>query len=72
MIHNERKSFAGTITFVSGDNLGSQLIGGFKEGPGAHIKCRHCMGSSNAIKSMVRFMCVICYYYFKFSNYHVQ
>lgn len=53
MIHNERKSLAGTITFVSGDNLGSQLIGGFKEGPGAHKKCRHCMGSSDAIKTTV-------------------
>jgi len=56
IIHNERKSLAGTIAFVSGDNLGSQLIGGFKEGPGAHIKCRHCMGSSDAITFMVRLM----------------
>lgn len=36
LIHKERKSFAGTIAFLSGDNLGFQLIGGFKEGPGAH------------------------------------
>ena len=35
MIHKERKSFAGTIAFLSGDNLGFQLTGGFKEGPGA-------------------------------------
>lgn len=52
MIHKERKSFAGTIAFLSGDNLGFQLTGGSKEDPGAHIKCRHCMGSSNAIKSI--------------------
>ena len=52
MINNKRNFFAGTIAFLSGDNLGFQLIGGFKEGPGAHIKCRHCMGSSNAIKSI--------------------
>lgn len=53
MIKNERKSLSGTISFVSGDNLGSQLIGGFKEGSGAAKKCRHCMGSADAIKSMV-------------------
>ena len=46
-------SFAGTIVMVSGDNLGSQLMGGFKEGPGAHLKCRHCMGNTEKIKSMV-------------------
>ena len=46
-------SFSGTIAFLSGDNLGSQLIGGFKEGPGAHLKCRHFMGNSNDIKTMV-------------------
>ena len=46
-------SFAGTIVMVSGDNLGSQLIGGFKKGPGAHLKCRHCMGNTEKIKSMV-------------------
>lgn len=39
MIHKERKS-AGTIAFLSGDNLGFQLIGGFKEGPGAHTNVR--------------------------------
>ena len=42
MIKNERKSLAGTISFVSGDNLGSQLR-----------HCRHCMGTTDAIKSMV-------------------
>ena len=42
----------------SGDNLGSQLIGGFKEGPGAHLKCRHCMGTAEEIKHMVS-TCII-------------
>ena len=31
ILQGERRSLAGTIAFVSGDNLGSQLIGGFKE-----------------------------------------
>ena len=34
-------------------SLESQLIGGLKEGPGAHLKCRHCMGNSNDIKTMI-------------------
>jgi hypothetical protein len=46
-------SFQGTVTYFSGDNLGSQLIGGFKEGSGANLKCRHCMGNSDAVKTMV-------------------
>lgn len=52
-VKGQPMSFSGTIAFVSGDNLGSQLIGGFKEGPGAHLKCRHCMGNSSDIKRMV-------------------
>lgn len=46
-------SFAGTITYVSGDNLGSQAVGGFKEGSGANLKCRHCMGETDGIKCKV-------------------
>ena len=65
MIKNERKSLAGTISFVSGDNLGSQLIGGFKEGSGAHKKCRHCMGTTDAIKSMVSLWSIINWIYRK-------
>lgn len=43
----------GTIAFVSGDNLGSQLVGGFKEGAGARLKCRHCMGTATDIQTKV-------------------
>lgn len=57
IVQGERRSLAGTIAFVSGDNLGSQLIGGFKEGAGAHLKCRHCMGGCNALTSKVNFTC---------------
>ena len=58
MVQGERRSLAGTIAFVSGDNLEAQLIGGFKEGAGAHLKCRHCMGRSNALTSKVN--CFAC------------
>jgi len=52
-LNGERHSLRGTIAFISGDNLGSQLIGGFKEGAGARLKCRHCMGSANDIQTKV-------------------
>ena len=51
-------SFTGSIAFVSGDNLGSQLVGGFKEGSGAFLKCRHCMGNKDDIKRKVSFSVV--------------
>ena len=44
----------GTIIYCSGDNLGSQLVGGFKEGAAAHRKCRECMGTLQEIISQVR------------------
>jgi len=53
IVNGERRSFAGTIAFVSGDNLASQELGGFKVGPGAHHKCRECMGSSIDIQTKV-------------------
>ena len=33
----------GTVTLVSGDNLGSNYIGGFKQMSSALRKCRFCM-----------------------------
>jgi hypothetical protein len=53
IVNGERRSFAGTIAFVSGDNLASQELGGFKVGPGAHHKCRECMGYTTDIKTKV-------------------
>ena len=46
----------GTIIYCSGDNLGSRLVSGFKEGTAAHRKCRECMGTLEEIISQV---CVI-------------
>ena len=42
------------IAHVSGDNLGSQEIGGFKIGPGARHKCRECMGLPEDIETKVK------------------
>ncbi|XP_028416938.1 uncharacterized protein LOC114541149 [Dendronephthya gigantea] len=53
-IKGVKESFAGTIAFVSGDNLGSQELGGFKVGPGSHLKCRDCLGKTEDIKTKFR------------------
>ena len=53
IINGERKSLRGTISFVSGDNLASQEIGGFKIGSCSALKCRVCMGDANDVASKV-------------------
>ena len=52
-ISGRKRTFRGSIAFVSGDNLGLQELGGFKVGPGANCKCRECMGLADEIKRMV-------------------
>lgn len=39
-------SLRGTLVTVSGDNLGSHALGGFKEGFRALRFCRHCLVTS--------------------------
>lgn len=39
----------GTVTLVSGDNLGSDFIGGYKQLSSAHRKCRFCMAVDTCI-----------------------
>lgn len=53
MINNEPRYFRGTIAYFSGDNLGSQFIGGFKQGSQAHRKCRVCMADNAQIQTKV-------------------
>ena len=53
MINGEKQHYQGTVIYFSADNLGAQLIGGFKEGPQAHRKCRDCMGSEDEIANIV-------------------
>ena len=43
----------GTIATFAGDNLGSQLMGGFKEGGTALRPCRVCMATSHDIREKV-------------------
>jgi len=56
-VNGEEKSFPGTFAFVSGDNLASQELAGFKVGSGSNLKCREC--NTNDIKSKVRYNDVI-------------
>ena len=52
-INGEKKSLKGTISFVSGDNLASQEIVGFKIGNCSALKCRVCMGDANDVAAKV-------------------
>ena len=48
MINGRETVMYGGLLAFSGDTLGSNFIGGFKEGVGfAHCKCRHCMCNVN-------------------------
>jgi len=38
---------------VSGDNLASHYLGGFKAPSGALRKCRHCMATANDMETKV-------------------
>ncbi|EDO36048.1 predicted protein [Nematostella vectensis] len=51
IINGRKRSFSGTLIFVSGDNLASQEIGGFKIGGAASFKCRVCMGNAIEVAS---------------------
>ena len=42
-----------SIASLGGDNLGSQAIGGFKEGGSALLPCRHCMVTRTELSSEV-------------------
>jgi hypothetical protein len=55
MIKNQPVSFFGTIAFISADNLGAQLVGGFKESASANLRCRHCMGNKDEVSCCVSF-----------------
>ncbi len=54
-IGGEYRVFRGTVAVVSADNLGSNALGGFKEGSTAHRPCRQCMGTLEEMKVEVFF-----------------
>lgn len=45
--------FEGSISLVSGDNLASNYLGGFKSPSGSFRKCRQCMGTDETMKTQV-------------------
>lgn len=53
MYQGSAQKFYGTLAVVSADNLGSLLLGGFKESCSAEHCCRHCLTSRNASKQKV-------------------
>ncbi|XP_044173356.1 uncharacterized protein LOC122957349 [Acropora millepora] len=50
-IRGELRTFRGSVAFCSGDNLGSQLLGGYKQGSQSYRKCRECMGNSEELEA---------------------
>ena len=52
-IGGEVKTIYGTLLAVSGDNLGSQLIGGYKQLATATRKRRFCMATTEGINKEV-------------------
>jgi len=47
------KLMYGTIAIVSADNLGSLVLGGFKENCSALKMCRHCMATKDTSQNQV-------------------
>ena len=47
------KTIYGTLLAVSGDNLGGQLIGGYKQLASATRKCRFCMATAEDMNKKV-------------------
>ena len=47
------RSLRGTLAVVSGDNLSSQLLGGFKSLNSAFRKCRRCMATFDSMQKKV-------------------
>ena len=51
--NQQSHTIKGTLTLVSGDNLASHLLGGYKAPSGALHKCRHCMATSDDMQQKV-------------------
>lgn len=46
-------TFRGTLTLVTGDNLGSQFVGGYKQLASALRKCCYCMAVAEDMQQKV-------------------
>ena len=54
IIHGVPKMmYGGTLAIVSGDNLGSLALGGFKESCSALKICRHCVATKDESQKQV-------------------
>lgn len=54
LIHGKPKVMFGTVALVSADNLGSLLLGRFKESCSAYRMCRHCLCTKDESTTQVR------------------
>ena len=52
-INGRQKVIYGTLAVVSADNLGSLLVGGFKESCTAFRMCRYCMATKEESNTQV-------------------
>ena len=52
-IRGTTKTVYGTLVAVCGDNLGSQLLGGYKQLASSIRKCRYCMATKSDINTKV-------------------
>lgn len=52
-VDGREKTFYGSLSVISADNLGSLALGGFKESCSAYRCCRHCMATQEESKTKV-------------------
>lgn len=54
VINGQAYTFRGTLALISGDNLASHYLGGYKSLSSALRKCRHCMAVADDMATEVR------------------
>ena len=54
-INGKPQIIFGALAVVSADNLGSLLVGGFKESCSAYRLCRHCMATKEDTETQVNY-----------------
>ena len=53
-VNGQPRTFRGTLTLISADNLASHYLGGYKSLSSALRKCRHCMAVAEDMATEVR------------------
>ena len=54
VINGQAYTFRGTLALVSGDNLASHYLGGYKSLSSALRKCRHCIAVADDMTTVVK------------------